>query len=196
MQPETFNVRFSLYKFLRDLMTEHFDTQVFWNRVKLPSDERRMESLTHYLVIDMTRQTTNVLQDIDVSLYLFATPALDPHGLWIQDMPDQVNQYAMQCKTRPDLNMIAMYDYDQRVGQTALTAYRRNGTIPATLLSYLGQSYPAIPYYEPCGQAVGLKLIRYEAARIVTTSTPYNATWRHTYRYFEPRKAEGAVIFT
>lgn len=190
---ETFNVHFSIIKFLKSVAAE-FDLTVFLNQKLTAHEETLIQSLDRFLILTLDEGDTDILQPVFVKLALFAKAETDPTTLWLKRTPRQFNAYCIQRKTHPTLNLIPIFDFDSYIGSTALEAFQKTSVIPATLLAALALDPPAIGYYEPCNQQVGLQVIEYTAPGAPDTAdVPYKSTWRITFRYFQPEHMTGAI---
>ena len=193
MSLETFNIHFSLLKFLKTVAAE-FDLHVFLNQKLTASEETLLQTLDRWLILTLDEDDTDILQPIFAKLALFATAEADPTTLWMKRTPRQFTAYCIQRKTHPTLNLIPIYDYDAYLGASALRMFQQTAEIPAALLTALALDPPAISYYEPCNQQVGFQILDATSPDAPDTATvPYKTTWRITFRYFQPEHMMGAV---
>ena len=189
---ETFNVHFSLLKFLKSV-AETFDIDVFLNQKLTPAEEALIATLDRWLIITLDELDTDVLQPISVKLALYATTEADPTTLWLKRTPQQFNKICLQRKTLTSVDLIPIYDYDDYIGSSALQTFQQTGTIPSALLTALGLDYPTISYWTPNNQVVGLQYLESAAQTILDMDTvPYRSIWRQTYRYYNQEAFMGA----
>lgn len=189
---ETFNVIFSTIKFLKSV-AETFDLDVFLNQKLTPAEEALIATLDRWLIITVDELDTDVLQPISVKLALYATTETDPTTLWLKRTPQQFNKICLQRKTLTSVDLIPIYDYDAYIGSSALQTFQQTGTIPSALLTALGLDYPAISYWTPNNQVVGLQYLESSIQSPIDTSdVPYKVIWRILFRYFSVEAMMGS----
>lgn len=187
-QYEAFSVILSIRAFLKDVLDRDYDgLNVYTNNILTLTEREEITSLSRYLRIETTPAEIHYLQPFDVSFRLWATPAADPTTLWLQRTPYNIIQTVLNEKTHVGINMIALYDYDSLIGESAVKTFYQSGTLPSNLLTIAQKRFPDVPFYVRNGLTIGLKALPVPfAPEFDFESVPMYATFNMMFRYFEP----------